>query len=202
MSFYENREESTLYKEVSERDLKPDSCIFCKSSEFSIATHKIRDLQDLGTPTRKCILRHEQVWYKCKKCGKIFRVLEPSMPTNTSYSDDVKIYAFHRILKEGDSTRRVARDLRKLHSVEIEETTIGKWVRGKTREDLKPSKIKELVTEKYNVKGLTCDGTFRAVSLKKNEKMTAENVLSWLHLTRLKNGKLVAILPLERTRKR
>lgn len=202
MAFYENEDETILYKEVSERDLRPDSCPICQGIEFTIATHKIRDLQDLGTPSRKSILRHEQVWYRCKKCGKVFRVLHPSMPTNTNYSDDVKIYVFHRVLGENDSIRRVTRDLEALHSVKIDETTIGKWVRGKTREDLKPHDMDKLLAEKFDVKGLTLDGTFKAVSAKKNEKMTAENVLSWLHMTRLKNGKFVAILPLEKTRKR
>lgn len=202
MPIYENPEDKTLIKEVSERELKPDECIFCSCDEISIATHKIHDLQDLGTPTRKHVLRHEQVWWSCKKCGKIFRVLNPSMPTNASFSDDVKTYVFHRVLKENDSMRRVARDLLKLHNVNIDESTIGKWVRGKSNEDFKPHNMDNLLAEKLDVKGLTLDGTFKAVSLKKNEKMIPGNVLSWLHLTRLKNGKLVAILPMERTKKR
>jgi len=187
---------------ISERELKPDNCMYCGSEKITIATHVFHDIQDMGSPNVKRVKRHEQVRWRCADCGEEFRVMEPSIPRRATYTDEVIIYATSRVLDKGDSARRVASDLKDFHNVEVDHSTISKWVKEREKSAVKDGMVVLDSDEKFQVDHIACDGTFKAVSSKKNDPVWSKSELSSLHVTRLRNGKLVAILPLGKTRKR
>lgn len=202
MGTKQKEETVTEFAVVSERDLKPDQCVHCGSDKISIATHVFHDIQDLGSPRIKRVKRHEQVRWRCGGCGEEFRVFEPSIPRRATYTDEIILYAITRILKKGDSARRVASDLKELHNVVVDHSTISKWVKQCQEKAVKDGIVLLDSDEKIEVDVLKCDGTFKAVSTKKNDRGLSKRGLSSLHVTRLKNGKLVAILPLGKTKKK
>lgn len=190
------------YNLISERELKPDACISCGSEKITIATHVLHDIQDMGSPSVKRVKRHEQVRWRCGKCGKEFRVFEPTIPRRATYTDDVILYATSRVLDKGDSARRVASDLKEFHNVDVDHSTISKWVKDMEKSGVKKGMVVLDSDEKFEVDHISCDGTFKAVSSKKNDPAWFKKGLSSLHVIRLKNGKLVAILPLEKAKQR
>ena len=86
-------------------------------------------------------------------------------------------YAKHRVIKKGDSARRVAEDLKILHNVTISEDAILTWVNpkpkspeSKTKESLPPKPITDftnslLIDDFSGVLGI--DVKFKAVNAKK-----------------------------------
>nr|MDO8116812.1 hypothetical protein [Candidatus Sigynarchaeota archaeon] len=183
-------------KQISDRELRPDTCIACGNEDVKIATHSIHDLWDLGSPGIVRVLRHEQIRWECKKCHEQFTVFNMAVPFNSSYTSEVIKYTLERVLKNGDSMSRVAKDLNELHHVKIDVSTISKWMekeRDKTKNDQqgneKPTKLPASGV-------VTMDGTFKSVDIKKKDLEIVGDQPFSLHLTRLKNGKLVAILPL------
>ena len=192
----------TEYGLISERDLKPDQCMHCGCDKITIVTHVFHDIQDLGSPRVKRVKRHEQVRWRCANCGEEFRVIEPSIPRRATYTDEVILYATSRVLNKGDSARRVASDLKEFHNVKVDHSTVSKWVKEGEISAVKDGMVVLDSDEKIEVDHISCDGTFKAVSSKKNDRGWSKKGLSSLHVTRLKNGKLVAILPLGKTKKK
>lgn len=196
------KETVTEYDVISERDLKPDTCVHCGSDRIIIATHTFHDLQDMGSPHVKRVKRHEQVRWRCEACGEEFRVFEPSIPRRATYTDEVILYATSRVLEKGDSARRVSSDLKEYHNVDMNHSTLSKIVKQRQKSAVKDGMVVLDTDEKIEVDVLKCDGTFKAVSTKKNGRGSSKKGLSSLHVTRLKNGKLVAILPLGKTKRK
>ena len=202
MDLNDIKDAKIVIHEISDKETRPDACIKCGHEKLVIANSIIHDLWELGSPGIARILRHEQVRWRCKNCGEEFRVLNTDIPFNSSYTYEVINYALHRVLKNGDSMGRVARDLNELHNVKVDDSTILQWV-GKKRE----VKDKEQDKTDIKIKGagpdlLTLDGTFKFVDIKKTVPIIAKDQPFSLHITRLKNGKLVAILPLGKAKKR
>jgi len=188
--------------EISDKETRPDGCIKCGHEKLIIVNSTIHDLWELGSPGIARILRHEQVRWRCKNCGEEFRVLNTDIPFNSSYTYEVINYALHRVLQNGDSVRRVAKDLNELHNVKVDDSTIQQWV-GKKREARDDGQDESF--EKIREAGpdlLTLDGTFKFVDIKKTVPGIVKDQPFSLHITRLKNGKLVAILPLGKAKKR
>ena len=194
VSFYSN-----LEKLPSDKDKRPRNCIACAGDHIIIRGHQYHDMEDIGTPTIKRILRHEKITWECKDCGTKFMLINPDVPYDTEYTDDVKTYALKRVLDRGDAANRVAADLRELHNVEVTPQAIGEWVKrerdkilsepaegGEDSEEVGEPRIEPAPV-------LTLDGTFKAATTKKNAGApgTAGGP-SWLHLTRLKDGRLAA----------
>jgi len=202
MDGIEKKEIVTELSVISERELKPNNCVCCGSEKITISTHVFHDIQDLGSPRVKRVKRHEQVRWRCGNCGEECRVFEPTIPRRATYTDEVILYAITRILENGDSARRVANDLGQLHNVDVDHSTISKWVKDVEKSGVKNGMVTLDSDEKFEVDVLACDGTFKSVSSKKNDPVWSKKGLSSLHVTRLKNGKLVAILPLGKTNKK
>jgi len=188
--------------DISDKETRPDACIKCGHEKLVIANSTIHDLWELGSPGIARILRHEQVRWRCKNCGEEFRVLNTDIPFNSSYTYEVINYALHRVLKNGDSMRRVARDLNELHNVKVDDSTILQWVGKKREEKDKEQDRTDMKTKGAGPDLLTLDGTFKFVDIKKTVPIIAKDQPFSLHITRLKNGKLVAILPLGKAKKR
>lgn len=188
------------YKVVSDRDKRPRNCIACESDHLIIRGHQYHDMEDIGTPTFKRVLRHEKITWECKACGTKFMLVNPDVPHDTEYTDDVKAYALKRVLGKGDAANRVAADLHDLHNVGVTPQAIGEWVK-REREKTLPGPAGSAGnggTPGEPAKGdpapvLTLDGTFKAATTKKNAGAPGTSgAPSWLHLTRLKDGRLAA----------
>lgn len=57
---------NTEYKMVSDKDIRPEKCVACGGDKIIRRGHQYHDMQDLGTPTIKRILRHEKITWECK----------------------------------------------------------------------------------------------------------------------------------------
>ena len=93
---------SIEYNIVSDKDSKPKACGKCGCMELICRTHQFIDRQDLGTPTIKRIQRHEWVYWECKNCKDTFSIRNPAVDYDYSFTNDVKLYVFKRVLEKGD----------------------------------------------------------------------------------------------------
>jgi len=155
-------------REHSDADFFPETCPSCDSEEITRKTYKMRTIQDLGTPKICRRIRYEKVTFVCKKCNKTFTIKHPLIPPRTSFMPGVIKYATARILEEGDSIRRVTKDLNLLHNVEVSVSEVKQWVD-------KVGKRGELNTDFSNEEPpkdfsgfISVDGTFKAATTKKN----------------------------------
>ncbi len=181
----------TEYHRVSDEDVRPKECVACGGDEIIRRGHQFHDMQDLGTPSTKRILRHEKITWECKHCKMQFMLVRPDVPSDTGYTDDVKAYVFKRVLGKGDAMNRVADDLRELHNVKVTPQAICEWVKAeRERSEEKPG---DVATEKQVAPILSLDGTFKAARTKKKAAVRgAASGPFCLHLTRLKDGRLAA----------
>nr|MDO8087047.1 hypothetical protein [Candidatus Sigynarchaeum springense] len=181
------------YTSVSDKDFKPINCIACGHDTLACCNHKIIDRQDLGTPTVRRIQQHEKVLWKCKNCGKRFSIINPRVDFDSSFTSDVKIYVFKRVLDNGDSTTRVAADLKTLHNVDADVSTLLDWIQKKKEQDMSANPGNNAKSQRTKEATVVClDGTFKAVTPKKNDPGSEKDEPSCLHLTRLKDGRLAA----------
>jgi transcription elongation factor Elf1 len=193
MNDSEDRAVIVEYTRVSDKDFKPSNCIACGHETLARCSHKIIDRQDLGTPTVHRIQQHEKILWKCKKCGTRFSIINPNIEFDSSFTNDVKVYVFKRVLETGDSTTRVAADLKNLHNVDVDTSTLLDWIQKKKEQDMNakpginasPPRTKEATV-------ICLDGTFKAVTPKKNDPGSEKDEPFCLHLTRLKDGRLAA----------
>jgi len=155
-------------REHSDADFFPEKCSSCGSEKITRKTYKIRTIQDLGTPTICRRVRYEKITFLCKNCNKTFTIKHPLIPPRTSYMPGVIKYATSRILKEGDSIRRVTKDLNLLHNVEVCVSNVKQWVdKAGKRNELNTSF--SAVDPPEDFSGfISVDGTFKAATTKKN----------------------------------
>ena len=156
-------------REHSDADFFPERCPSCGGKEITRKTYKMRTIQDLGTPTICRRIRYEKVTFICKDCDKTFTITHPLIPPRTSFMPGVIKYATLRILKEGDSIRRVTKDLNELHNVEVSVSEVKLWVdkegkRGELNVDFSDEEPPEDFSGFISI-----DGTFKAATTKKND---------------------------------
>jgi hypothetical protein len=187
--------------QISDKDFFPGYCALCESRDVICRTHVLHDLWELGSPGIARVLRHKKILWECKNCKQRFYILNPKVPFNSSYTDEVKSYVFSRVLKKGDSMNRVAKDLNELHNVKIHVSTISKWITELQAEDEEAIEEGDDIGKLDHSGILSLDGTFKTVKPKKNARGRKGDEPSWLRLTRSKDGRLVAILPLENVKK-
>ena len=171
----ENQDEVQVeIREHSDEDFYPEKCPSCGGQEINRHTYKIRTIQDLGAPKICRRIRYEKITFKCKKCKKTFGIVHPLMPFGRSYMQNIIDYAVSRVLKKGDSIRRVTSDLNELHHVEVSIGKVEEWIneagdKGKLKSDLSQEKTPE------NFSGHIClDGTFKSATTKKNSHKTGK----------------------------
>ncbi len=180
----------TEYRRASDESIRPKTCIACGDGEVFRRSYQFHDMQDLGSPLVRRILRHEKILWQCKKCGAQFMLVNPGVPYDTEYSDDVKAYVFKRVLDNGEAMNRVAADLRALHHVEVTPQAIAGWIKKERKNQGLPG---DSPASPPSGRVLTLDGTFKAVRVKKNGVAAgAASGPYCLHLTRLKDGRLAA----------
>jgi transposase len=159
-------------REHSDEDFYPEKCPLCGGHEINRHTYKFRTIQELGAPKICRRIRYEKITFKCKKCKKTFGIVHPLMPFGRSYMPSIVDYAVSRVLKKGDSVRRVTSDLNELHLVEVSIGKVEEWIneagdKGKLKSDFSNEKPPE------NFSGHIClDGTFKSATTKKNSHKT------------------------------
>jgi len=181
------------YSNISDKESKPSACGKCGCEDLLCRTHQFVDRQDLGTISIKRIQRHEWVYWECKNCKEKFSIRNPAVEYDSSFTNDVKQYVFRRVLEKGDSSTRVAADLKDLHNVDVDVTTILDWIQKKKDQDTKAALEGKASPRKPKIVKVMClDGTFKAVTPKKNDQANGKDEPFCLHLTRLKDGRLAA----------
>jgi hypothetical protein len=194
---------SLEYNIVSDKDSKPKVCGKCGCVDLICLTHQFIDRQDLGAPTIKRIQRHEWVYWECKKCKNAFSIRNPAVEYDCSFTNNVKLYVFKRVLEKGDSSTRVAADLKELHNVDVDVTTILDWIQNKKGQDAKATSTTGGSPDTTKGAKIIClDGTFTAVTPKKNDPANEKDEPFCLQLTRLKDGRLAAFWQSESEKKK
>ena len=160
-------------REHSDADFFPEKCPNCKEKDIKRLTYKVRELQDLGTPLICRRIHYERVYFKCKKCGETFSIEHPLIPIGSTYMPGVIEYAVVRVLKKGDSIRRVTQDLNELHLVKVSQNTVQRWVNGHGEKDKMPTDLSKEAPPKDFSGFLSLDGTFKSVKVKKNDQKPA-----------------------------
>ncbi|TFF88478.1 MAG: IS1 family transposase [Promethearchaeota archaeon] len=156
-------------REHSDVDFFPKRCPLCYRSAVRRSSYRIRIIQDLGSPHLCRRVRYERVFFLCKHCEKVFTVEHPLIQVNSKYMPGVIEYAVTRVLQRKDSIKRVTEDLNDLHHVKVSYGTVQKWVNkhGK-KEEISEDFSEEDPPEDFSG-FMSLDGTFKAVSLKKND---------------------------------
>lgn len=157
----------------SDADFFPKRCPNCNSSNLKRLTYKIRELQELGTPLICRRIHYERVYFECKECGEVFTIEHPLIPINARYMPGVIKYAVARVLKKGDSIRRVTQDLNELHLVKVSETTVQRWINEHGKKRALPTDLSEEAPPDNFSGFLSLDGTFKSVKVKKNDQNMA-----------------------------
>ena len=178
-------------REISDADNPPENCPHCSSPNFTRLSYYFRDIQDLGTPDVKKMVRYETIIWKCQECGGSFIVKHPEVLDRKNYMPGVVKYVRQRVLKRGDSGRRVLADLNDLHNVEVTITTINSWINKNKKKEV-PTDFNDYPPITSYSGAVSYDGTFRAVKSRKNEIQGREDERLWLLLTHLPDGRLVA----------
>ncbi len=60
---------STEFNVVSDKEMRPRECVGCGSNAIINRGPQFHDMQDLGTPTIKSVLRHEKITWECKQAS-------------------------------------------------------------------------------------------------------------------------------------
>lgn len=166
----EKKKEDTLEVEIrehSDADFFPEKCPSCGGKEITRKTYKMRTIQDLGTPTICRRIRYEKITFKCKDCDKTFTITHPLIPPRTLFMPGVIKYATLRILKEGDSIRRVTKDLNNLHNVEVSVSEVKIWVDKEGKRGELNIDFSDEEPPKDFSGFISIDGTFKAATTKK-----------------------------------
>ncbi len=179
-------------KEVSEADNPPKGCPSCGSEEYVRKTYYYRELYELGDINTQRKIKYEAVTWECNQCGVSFSVDVPNIPPRTKFMPSVVEYSRHRILKKGDSARRVSEDLNELHNVPVSAVTVNSWVKEDIDEENPPNEFNSEMDEKDFSGVMSVDGTFKSVKAKKNARRGDGSGPLLLHLTRLEDGRLAA----------
>jgi transposase len=156
-------------REHSDTNFYPNKCPFCHASDLRRHTYKVRTIQDLGSPCICRRIRYERVYFKCKKCGKVFGIEHPLIPIGSNYMPGVIEYAISRILKRGDSIRRVVKDLQELHHVDVSIASVERWVNKRGHKNTIKVDLKDEGPPEHFSGFISIDGTFKAVKTKKND---------------------------------
>ena len=103
-------------------------------------------------------------------CKEVFTIEHPIIPIGITYMPGVIEYATARVLKRGDSVRRVTKDLNDLHQVSVSIGEVEIWVNEAGE---KNKIITDFSDERppADFSGfISLDGTFKAVKTKKTTK--------------------------------
>jgi len=156
-------------REHTDADFYPTKCPSCKGTDINRHTYKIRTIQDLGAPEICRRIRYEKITFICKECKKTFGIIHPIVPWGRSYMPSIIKYALYRVLKKGDSIRRVTSDLNVIHHVEVSIGKVEDWIneagkRGELNVDFSNEKPPEDFSGFISI-----DGTFKSATTKKND---------------------------------
>lgn len=157
-------------REHSDADFFPEKCPKCKLSKIKRLTYKVREIQDLGSPLICRRTHYERVYFQCKECEEIFTIEHPLIPIGARYMPGVIKYAIGRVLKKGDSIRRVTQDLNEFHLVKVSASTVQRWVNDHGEKDNIPTDFSEEDPPNKFSGFLSLDGTFKSVKVKKNNR--------------------------------
>ncbi|MHA1274907.1 MAG: hypothetical protein ACTSQS_15950 [Promethearchaeota archaeon] len=82
-------------------------------------------------------------------------------------------YAVVRVMKKGDSIRRVTQDLNELHLVNVSQNTVQRRVNDHGKKDKISTDLSEEDPPDEFSRFLSLDGTFKSVKVKKNDQNPA-----------------------------
>ena len=181
-----DKETEVIYKDISPQQYFDGICPFCSYKSLKIRSSRIREIQDLGTPSKKLIIRLEMQTLICRSCKSVFSPDHPSYPSKYEYSKDIIEYVLTRYNYHNISGNAIARDLALLHNVKIPVTTVYSWLKDHSPEFIKANLEKDPENLPPNIKSITIDGTY--VNMGK-DIIGKKNDVQSLSVTKLKDGR-------------
>jgi hypothetical protein len=148
----------------------------------------------------------ERIHLKCKSCDKYFPLERENILPGLSISKEVLETILMLYFDFGNPERTVARLLESLYSVKVSQESIHNWIKkfGKDYCERNSLKYKEDIEDFDGC--IAIDGTFPYLNLDTEDKTRVPNTkkrgVSWLQLTQLPDGTLVAIWEEEKTKRR
>ncbi|MHA1146355.1 MAG: hypothetical protein ACTSRW_16585 [Candidatus Helarchaeota archaeon] len=188
----------------TECPLREISCPHCNSRDVVRINSYIRDVQDLGGVHRQKLLRFESITLKCKSCGKNFHLENEKVLKGSRYTKAVLEVCLLLVFEDGFSARGVKEHLNRFYKVSIDRSTILKWakVHGKPFCEARNLEYQKNLDEFSGF--LSLDGTFSKFQPKRRYKRKSrgkgKKKDSWLHLTRLPDGTLLATWEVGKTK--
>ncbi len=154
------REIETIYKNISTQEDFDGKCPFCGSKGVRIRSSRIREIQDLGTSSKKIIIQLDSQTMECNSCKVVFSLNHHAYPPKYQYSKDVIEYALTRFNYHNVSGNDIARDLAFLHNVQVPEVTVYSWLKEHSPEFIKANLAVDPENLPPDIKSLTIDGTY------------------------------------------
>ena len=155
-----NREIKTIYKDITPQQYFDGICPFCNSKKLKIRSSRIRTIQDMGTTSKKVIVRLEIQTLNCKECSATFSPDHPAYPSKYEYSKDIVEYALTRCNYHNVSGNNIVRDLALLSNVQVPEATVYSWLKDHSPEFIKTNLAIDPENVPPNIKALTIDGSY------------------------------------------
>ena len=192
--------------QLPEPDMGELVCPYCESSGIVRSHSRWREVLDLGTKHIGKLLEFESIHLKCKSCTKIFPFEREEILPVISISKDVLDTILTFYFDFGHSERTVVKMLEYVHSVKVSRESVHNWIK-KYGKDYCEKNIQKYKEGRGDFSGcMTIDGTFSPLNLDKDDKIRVPNgkkkTVSWLQLTQLPDGTLVAIWEEEKTKKK
>jgi len=155
-----DRETETIYKDIALDQYFDGICPFCGSKELKIRSSRMCNIQDLGTTSKKVIIRLEIQTIECRTCSAKFSPDHPAYPSKYEYSKDIIEYTLTRYNYHNISGNAIARDLALLHNVQVSEATVYSWLKDHSPDFIKANLAIEPENIPPNIKALTVDGSY------------------------------------------
>jgi hypothetical protein len=150
----------TRYREIDLPEYFNGTCPFCESNQVIIRSSRWRELPDLGSPFEKMIVRLKEAYIYCQDCGATFTPEHPAFPPDLEYSQAIVEYALTSFHYNNDSGETIARNLARLHQVEVPAATIYSWLKRYSPAYLKAQIDGRPTEDLSHIKTVTVDGTY------------------------------------------
>ena len=152
-------------KQVVQKNIQLNSyfdgkCVFCKSKNVIIRSSYHRTIPEMGNQVEKVIARVKMATIYCQDCHATFVPHHPLYPPKMEYAYTILNYVLTRFHFNNDSGEIIARDLSRLHQVDVPVATIYSWLKKYSPEFLKNQIDTSSPEDWSHIKTVTVDGTY------------------------------------------
>ena len=172
-------------KKVDPIEEMGSKCVFCNSANTIIRSSQIRRIPALGSTLEKVIVEIKRPRIKCNDCGEEFMPHHPLYPPKFEYSQAIVEYALTHYHYNNASSKKISRDLKLLHQVDVPEDTIYSWITTHSPAFIEKQLNNDPAADLSHVKSITIDGTHVSTG---KDIIGKKKLVDSLSVPKLKNG--------------